>query len=109
MPSCLVLGDNIFYGEGLPKLLRNAVRDVADGMGCQLFGYKVSDPERYGVAEVDDDRRSLSIEEKPAKPKSNMRGHRPVLLRQRGRRDRREPSAVASWRVGDHRREPDLR
>jgi glucose-1-phosphate thymidylyltransferase len=48
------------------------VRDIADDGGCQLFGYRVSDPERYGVAEVDDTMRILSIEEKPAKPKSNM-------------------------------------
>jgi glucose-1-phosphate thymidylyltransferase len=69
---CLVLGDNIFYGEGLSKILKSAVRDIADDGGCQLFGYRVSDPERYGVAEVDDTMRILSIEEKPAEPKSNM-------------------------------------
>ena len=69
---CLVLGDNIFHGEGLSKILRSAARDIADHGGCQLFGYTVSDPERYGVAEVDHDMRILSIEEKPSAPKSNM-------------------------------------
>ncbi len=69
---CLVLGDNIFHGEGLPKILRAAAHDIADHGGCELFGYTVSDPERYGVAEVDDNMRILSIEEKPTEPKSNM-------------------------------------
>jgi glucose-1-phosphate thymidylyltransferase len=69
---CLVLGDNIFYGEGLSKILKSAVRDIAEDGGCQLFGYRVSDPERYGVAEVDDNMKILSIEEKPAEPKSDI-------------------------------------
>ncbi len=69
---CLVLGDNIFHGEGLHKILRATVHDIADHGGCALFGYKVSDPERYGVAEVDADLRILSIEEKPPLPKSDM-------------------------------------
>ena len=69
---CLVLGDNIFHGEGLSKILRSAVHDIADHGGCALFGYEVSDPERYGVAEVDHDMRILSIEEKPVVPKGNM-------------------------------------
>ena len=68
---CLVLGDNIFHGAGLSALLRNAVHNVeADGKAT-VFGYWVSDPERYGVAEFDTDGNCLSIEEKPAKPKSN--------------------------------------
>jgi glucose-1-phosphate thymidylyltransferase len=65
----LVLGDNIFYGSGLPDMLRNAARLTA---GCVLFGYKVLDPERYGVAELAPDGRVLSIEEKPKQPKSNV-------------------------------------
>jgi glucose-1-phosphate thymidylyltransferase len=69
---CLVLGDNIFYGEGLKGILRSAVHDIADTGGCALFGYQVSDPERYGVAEVDHEMRILSIEEKPLEPRSNM-------------------------------------
>ena len=65
----LVLGDNIFFGHGLPELLRSAVsRDT----GATVFGYVVSDPERYGVVDVDHTGRALSIEEKPAKPKSNL-------------------------------------
>jgi glucose-1-phosphate thymidylyltransferase len=66
---CLVLGDNIFYGANLSKMLQNAVAQLD---GCVLFGYRVHDPERYGVAEVDDKNAILSIEEKPKKPKSNI-------------------------------------
>jgi len=66
--SCLVLGDNIFYGQGLPQLLRAA---NARTKGATVFGYWVKDPERYGVAEFDRDGRVISLEEKPAKPKSN--------------------------------------
>jgi glucose-1-phosphate thymidylyltransferase len=70
--SCLVLGDNILYGEGLPRLLAETRSIVESTGGCGLFGYNVSDPERYGVAEIDSTGRILSIEEKPAKPKSNL-------------------------------------
>lgn len=67
-PACLILGDNIFHGHGLVKTLTrvNAQQD-----GATVFGYWVTDPERYGVAEFDDDGKVISIEEKPAKPKSN--------------------------------------
>lgn len=68
---CLVLGDNIFHGSGLSALLRQAVKDVEEGGKATVFGYWVSDPERYGVAEFDKDGNCLSIEEKPKKPKSN--------------------------------------
>ncbi len=68
-PVALVLGDNIFYGSGLPDMLRQAARLTT---GCVLFGYKVQDPERYGVAELAPDGRVLSIEEKPKQPKSNI-------------------------------------
>lgn len=68
---CLVLGDNIFHGAGLSALLRQAVRDVEDKGKATVFGYWVSDPERYGVAEFDSEGNCLSIEEKPKKPKSN--------------------------------------
>jgi glucose-1-phosphate thymidylyltransferase len=66
--SCLVLGDNIFYGHGLPDLLRAA---VGRKEGATVFAYHVTDPERYGVVEFDQGMRAKSIEEKPAKPKSN--------------------------------------
>ena len=68
--ACLVLGDNIFHGNGFVELLRNAVADAEKGKAT-VFGYWVSDPERYGVAEFDREGNCLSIEEKPAKPKSN--------------------------------------
>lgn len=67
-PSCLVLGDNIFYGHGLTGLLRSA---SAHTVGATVFGYWVSDPERYGVAEFDADGRVVNIEEKPVAPRSN--------------------------------------
>ena len=65
--SCLVLGDNIFYGHGLPELLANA---AARKQGATVFGYHVTDPERYGVVEFDKEMRAVSIEEKPKQPKS---------------------------------------
>ena len=64
----LVLGDNIFYGHGLPEMLQKA---AALKSGAEIFGYKVADPERYGVVEFDDGGNVVSIEEKPARPKSN--------------------------------------
>ena len=67
---CLVLGDNIFHGNGFTELLRQAVVDASSGLAT-VFGYWVSDPQRYGVAEFDSKGNCLSIEEKPAKPKSN--------------------------------------
>ena len=69
--ACLVLGDNIFHGNGLGKMLREAVKDAEENAKATVFGYWVSDPERYGVAEFDDDGNCLSIEEKPLSPKSN--------------------------------------
>lgn len=69
--ACLVLGDNIFHGNGFSTMLKDAVKDAEQNGKATVFGYWVSDPERYGVAEFDDDGNCLSIEEKPAKPKSN--------------------------------------
>ena len=69
--ACLVLGDNIFHGNGLSTMLREAVKDAEENGKATVFGYWVSDPERYGVAEFDENGNCLSIEEKPAKPKSN--------------------------------------
>lgn len=68
---CMVLGDNIFYGAGFTGLLRYTVKMVEEQSMACVFGYQVSDPERYGVAEFDKDGNCLSIEEKPAQPKSN--------------------------------------
>ena len=65
----LVLGDNIFYGHGLPELFANA---LARDTGATVFGYVVADPERYGVVEMDGHGKAVSIEEKPARPKSNL-------------------------------------
>jgi len=67
---CLVLGDNIFHGTGFRELLKKAVEDVSEGKAT-VFGYWVSDPERYGVAEFDKQGNCFSIEEKPKEPKSN--------------------------------------
>jgi glucose-1-phosphate thymidylyltransferase len=66
-----VLGDNIFYGGGFTGMLKQAVKSAEEDGRATVFGYYVNDPERYGVAEFDKDGNSLSIEEKPAKPKSN--------------------------------------
>ena len=73
--ACLVLGDNIFHGSGFTKMLREAVRTAEQEQKATVFGYWVSDPERYGVAEFDMDGNCLSIEEKPQHPKS----YRPEL------------------------------
>ena len=69
--ACLVLGDNIFHGAGFTKMLKEAVRTAEEESKATVFGYWVNDPERYGVAEFDKDGNCLSIEEKPAAPKSN--------------------------------------
>ena len=69
--ACLVLGDNIFYGSGFTGLLREVVRTAEEDGKATVFGYRVDDPGRYGVAEFDDKGNCLSIEEKPAHPKSN--------------------------------------
>lgn len=69
--ACLVLGDNIFHGNGFGEMLSEAVRDAEQNAKATVFGYWVSDPQRYGVAEFDAQGNCLSIEEKPAQPKSN--------------------------------------
>ena len=68
---CLVLGDNIFQGQGFTKMLQECVRTAEEERKATVFGYWVNDPERYGVAEFDEEGNCLSIEEKPAQPKSN--------------------------------------
>lgn len=69
---CLILGDNIFYGAGLQRLLEQAILNVTEEQKATVFGYYVEDPERYGVAAFDGEGNVLSIEEKPSKPKSNF-------------------------------------
>ena len=69
-PCAMILGDNIFYGAGLTKHLENSVRRAEEGIAT-IFGYYVKDPERFGIVELDENKNAISIEEKPAKPKSN--------------------------------------
>jgi glucose-1-phosphate thymidylyltransferase len=69
--ACLVLGDNIFYGHGLTKLLAQSVKNAKEENNATVFGYYVKDPERYGVAEFNDEWTVISLEEKPTNPKSN--------------------------------------
>ncbi|QKF72658.1 glucose-1-phosphate thymidylyltransferase, short form [Aliarcobacter faecis] len=69
--ACLVLGDNIFYGHGLTELLAKSIRNIKDENKATVFGYYVSDPQRYGVAEFNENGDVISIEEKPKEPKSN--------------------------------------
>jgi glucose-1-phosphate thymidylyltransferase len=71
-PVALVLGDNLFFGHGIGGRLTETVAEIEAVRGCTLFGYRVSDPERYGVAVVDRDGRLVDIEEKPAKPRTNL-------------------------------------
>ena len=101
----LALGDNIFYGAHFSDYLRSA---AARETGATVFGYQVRDPERYGVVEFDADGRAVSLEEKPAKPKSSLRRDRPLLLRQPGLDIAAQPQAVGARRARDHRRQPHL-
>lgn len=70
-PGCLILGDNMFYGHGFGKMLKDAVSQIEAQGGACIFGYEVMDPRAYGVVEFDSDGHVLSLEEKPAQPKSN--------------------------------------
>ncbi|UJF23135.1 glucose-1-phosphate thymidylyltransferase RfbA [Shewanella sp. OMA3-2] len=69
---CLVLGDNIFYGQSFTSKLKHAVQNAKCGQGATVFGYQVKDPERFGVVEFDVNQKAISIEEKPTKPKSHF-------------------------------------
>lgn len=67
----LILGDNIFYGPGFSGMMHKAIKNISNEGGATVFGYQVKDPERFGVVEFDEDGKAISIEEKPAEPKSN--------------------------------------
>jgi glucose-1-phosphate thymidylyltransferase len=69
---CLILGDNIFYGQGFTPKLMNGIKNAKKGCGATIFGYQVKDPERFGVIEFNDGKKVISIEEKPSKPKSDF-------------------------------------
>lgn len=69
---CLALGDNVFYGQGFSPKLKQAVENAKNGQGATVFGYQVKDPERFGVVEFDQNKKAISIEEKPTCPKSNL-------------------------------------
>ena len=69
---CLVLGDNIFYGQGFTPKLKHAVENAKNDQGATVFGYEVKDPERFGVVEFDENHKAISIEEKPSNPKSHF-------------------------------------
>lgn len=68
---CLILGDNVFYGSGLPKRLKDSVQEVKNNQNAVVYGYYVNDPERYGVVDFDNNGKAISIEEKPSNPSSN--------------------------------------
>ena len=68
---CLILGDNVFYGKSLPIILKETTRQIVNSNCSMIFGYRVKDPERYGVIEFDDNKKVISIEEKPKRPKSD--------------------------------------
>ena len=104
--TSLVLGDNIFYGAGLNDMLKQAVTDAEQNGKATVFGYRVSDPERYGVAEFDKDGNCLSIEEKPEHPKSNLCRSRAVFLSEQGGKYSQEHQAFCAWRAGDYDCEP---
>ena len=69
---CLVLGDNIFYGQGFTPKLKHAVQNAKNGQGATVFGYQVKDPERFGVVEFDENLKAIKIKKKPVKPKSHF-------------------------------------
>ena len=78
--ACLILGDNIFFGQGFSSTLENVVKNINANGGATVFGYRVKDPQRFGVAEFNKEGKVLSLEEKPAKTKIELRSHRTLFL-----------------------------
>ena len=101
----LILGDNIFYGQGFQHMLARA---ASGGPGATVFAYPVKDPERYGVVEFDAGNKAISIEEKPAKPRSHWAVTGLYFYDNRVVDIAAEPEALAPGRAGDHRRQPRL-
>lgn len=105
---CLILGDNIFYGQSFTRMLKEAVRTAEEENKATVFGYWVNDPERYGVAEFDNQGNVLSIEEKPAQPKSKLCSSRTLLLSQQSSKYSKEYQAIRTWRIRNHDCKPIL-
>ena len=97
----MILGDNIFYGNGFSRILKAAVTNAEKNGRATVFGYYVNDPERFGIVEFDKDGRVISVEEKPP-IQEQLRHHRPVLLRQPGQRPGQAGQAQRPGRAGDH-------
>ena len=97
---CLILGDNIFFGHGLPEQLKRAAETVERKGGAVVFAYPVRDPERYGVIEFDADGRALAIAEKPIKPRSNLRSQGSISMTGEWWRGplSSNPRSAESWR-----------
>lgn len=97
----MVLGDNIFYGNGFGKTLRAAAKDAEEGKAT-VFGYYVNDPERFGIVEFDENGKAISIEEKPAQSKSNYAVTGLLFLSGRCQCHGKRGKAVCQRRAGDH-------
>ena len=104
-PAALVLGDNLFFGHGLSEILQQAGKLTT---GATIFAYWVDDPERYGVIEFDEEKRPISIEEKPKAPKSNWAATGLYFYGPRRGRCRRRGQALGPRRARDHRCQPPL-
>ena len=96
----MVLGDNIFYGNGFSKILKNAVSNAENKGRCTVFGYYVPDPERFGIVEFDANGKVLSVEEKPQHPKSNyaITGCTSTTRKSLRWQSRSSPPPAVSWR-----------
>ena len=106
-PCAMVLGDNIFYGNGFSRLLRAAVENAENGRAT-VFGYYVNDPERFGIVEFDENGKVVSVEEKARAAKIQLRDHGPVFLRQTRGSDGEGGKALGPRRAGDHDAQRDV-